>query len=124
MQHKQIRGHDKHGRKKVSSPFLQDPLENLDDDEAEAPSSLDSMRALLSQQAEMSHAKAPTNVETNENEGSEGGTEIKENLEATSETNAEVEPGVNQVSRQSPSLEIRGSISSFDVSQLRSDLPD
>jgi hypothetical protein len=124
VQHKQIRGHDKHGRKKVSSPFQQDPLENFDDDEAEAPSSLDSMRALLSHQAEMSYAKAPTNVEINENESSDGGTEIKENLEATSETNTEVEPGVSQVSRQSPSLEIPGSISSFDVSQLRSDLPD
>ncbi len=124
MQHKQIRGHDKHGRKKVSSPFFQDTLENLDDDDAEAPSSLDSMRALLSHQANMSHTKAPMNVEINENEVIEGGTEIKENKEACSETNAEDEPGVNQGSRQSPALEVGGSISSFDVSQLRSDLPD
>ncbi len=124
MQHKQIRGQDKHGRKKVSSPFFQDPMENLDDDDAEAPSSLDSMRALLSHQAKMSQTKAPMNVEINEHEVSEGGAEIKENKEASSDTNAEDEPGVRQDSRQSPALEVGESISSFDVSQLRSDLPD
>ncbi len=124
VQHKQIRGHDKQGRKKTSSPFFQGPIENFDDDDAEVPSSLDSMRALLSHQADMSNTKVPMNTEINEKQGSATGAVQKETQQAISDTIAEVEPNFSEPSRQSPSLDGHESIPSFDVSQLRNDLPD
>ncbi len=82
------------------------------------------MRALLSHQAEMSNTMAPMNTEINETQGSVTGTLQEETQETISDPITEVEPNFSESSRQSPSLDRHESKPSFDVSQLRNDLPD
>jgi len=122
VQHKQIRGHEKYSRKKSSSPSFA-RMDNIgDSDVMEAPSSLDSMRALISHQTEVSHLQVPkTELEEfsndNDSDHEEGQVKISESIPDNI-------PDFVESSRSSPSLADHRGETTFDVSRLRNDLPD
>ena len=119
VQHKQIRGPDKHGRKKASSPFFSDEVEYIDEEIAAGPSSLESMQALLSQTApELSQHQVPGDSETTEQQVSAKA----ETTEAGSRQEDDFESTKHPCS--SPPTADFVKESSFDVYQLRKDLPD
>ena len=117
-----MRGHEKYSRKKSSSPSFA-RMDNVgDSDEMEAPSSLDSMRALISHQTEVLHLQVPkTELKEFSNDidsdDDEEQVKISESIPDNNHESAEF-------SRSSSSPADNRGETAFDVSRLRNDLPD